>query len=331
MPTVAIWSPADFGTTSYVFSGTYTMSGTPDVAEFSDDDAFFHDGPADSGVPPETGDDQLLTTDLVVDGNTVGTVGDPIYNAAEAVIVNNTTGEVGRILYITVGDGGTGAGFVGYASTIFIAPGDSFTISNVDVSSSEVIEPYANIIPCFTRGTPILTDKGERPIESLTAGDLVMTKGSGLQPIRWIGSRTVPALGKFAPVVISAGAMGNDVDLVVSPQHRLLVADWKIEMTFDVPEALVAAKNLLHTDGVFLRPGGEVEYFHMMFDQHQIVFGAGIPSESFYPGAQAVDGLDHEQRKEVLALFPELAGPSPQYPHVEYTTLKAHEAAALNG
>ena len=328
MPTVAIWSPADFGTTSFVFTGTFTMSGTPDAAQFSDDDGFFHDGPADAGVPAEVGADQLLTTDLIVDGVTVGVVGDPIYNAAEATVVNNTTGETGTLLYITVGDGGTGAGFVGYASSILINPGDSFTISNIDVSSANVIEPYADLVPCFVRGTHILTDAGERPIEALKEGDLIVTKDSGLQPIRWIGSRKVKAVSKLAPVVISAGAMGNAVELCVSPQHRMLIEGWKVELNLGMSEALIAAKHLTMNDGIYIKTGGSVEYFHILFDQHEIIFGAGIPSESFYPGTQSIQVFDEDQRVEIFTLFPELALSPTNYGLEVRTTMKSFEACA---
>ncbi|MBU2888896.1 Hint domain-containing protein [Celeribacter halophilus] len=331
MPTVAIWSASDFGTSSYVFGGTFTMTGTPDVAEFSDDDEFFHDGPRDFGTPDETGADQILTTDLIVDGETVGVAGDPIYNAAEATVINNTTGETGKLLFVTVGDGGQGTGFVGYASTIYINPGDSFTISNVDVSSQNVIEAYTDIVPCFVRGTPILTDKGERPIEALRKGDLIVTKDSVLQPIRWIGSTRVHADDRFAPVVISAGAMGNSIELRVSPQHRLLIEGWKVELNLGVSEALIPAKHLTMNEGIYIEAGGSVEYFHILFDQHEIIYSAGIPSESFYPGAQSIHALDEDQRTEILTLFPELAHSSTNFGLEARTSVKAHEARAVFG
>ncbi|MBB3995969.1 hypothetical protein GGR95_003635 [Sulfitobacter undariae] len=329
MPRVAIWSPADFGTTGYVFSGTFTMAGTPDIAEFSDDDDFFHDGSEDFGAPDETGSDQLLTTDLIVNGATVGVVGDPIYNAAEATVVNNTTGETGTLLFVTVGDDGYGTGFAGYASTVLINPGDSFTISNVDISSANVIEPYVDLVPCFVRGTHILTDTGDRPIEELKEGDLIVTKDSGLQPIRWVGSTIVNADNNFAPVVISAGAMGNKVELRVSPQHRMLIEGWKVELNIGVSQALIAAKHLTMNKGIYTEEGGSVEYFHMLFDQHEIVYGAGIPSESFYPGTQSIHALNEDQRIEILSLFPALALSSTSFGLDARTSIKAHEAHAI--
>ena len=331
MPTVAIWSLADMGMTNFAFSGTFTMTGTPDVAEFSDDDEFFHDISTEPRTPDETGADQLLTTDLVIDGEIVGEAGDPVYNAAEATVVNNTTGETGTLLFVTVNDGGSGTGFVGYASTIYINPGDSFTISNVSVFGQNVIEAYTDIVPCFAQGTPILTDKGERPIEALRKGDLIVTKDSGLQPIRWIGFTRVHAYDRFAPVVISTGAMGNSIELRVSPQHRMLIEGWKVELNLGVSEALVPAKHLTMNEGIYIEAGGSVEYFHILFDQHEIIYSAGIPSESFYPGAQSIHALDEEQRAEILTLFPELAHSSTNFGLEARTSVKAHEAHAVFG
>ena len=75
-------------------------------------------------------------------------------------------------------------------------------------------------VVCFVRGTAIMTAEGERMIEELEAGDLILTLDHGYQPIRWIGSTTVEAKGKLAPIVFEAGAMGNARRLKVSPQHR---------------------------------------------------------------------------------------------------------------
>ena len=101
-------------------------------------------------------------------------------------------------------------------------------------------EEIENVIVCFTHGTMIVTDKGEKPVEKLVAGDKVLTKDNGLQELRWIGSRTVPAKGNLAPIMIKAGAMANDRDLMVSPQHRMVVEGWKSELLFGEREVLAA-------------------------------------------------------------------------------------------
>ena len=74
-------------------------------------------------------------------------------------------------------------------------------------------------IPCFVSGTMIMTPDGEVPVESLTPGDMVMTHDDGAQPVRWIGSRTVEAVGNFAPIKIRRDTFGGHNTLMLSPQH----------------------------------------------------------------------------------------------------------------
>lgn len=167
--------------------------------------------------------------------------------------------------------------------------------------------------PCFTFGTMILTPKGERAVQDLRAGDVVTTRDHGAQCLRWVGHRRVSGLGPFAPVEFLAGALGNDAALLVSPQHRMLISGWRAEMLFGQPEILVAAKHLLNgvTIRSFLTP--MVEYYHLLFDQHEIVFAQGIPTESLYPGRGVLAG-DREMCVELHALFPGLGDAAQAWP-----------------
>lgn len=187
-----------------------------------------------------------------------------------------------------------------------IASGNIYTINY-----SEIEETL-----CFVRGTMIQTDRGEVAIEDLALGDLVMIRENGLKPIMWIGSSVMNAEmltkhPKLYPIRIRAGALGQDCpasDLIVSPQHRILVRSRVAERMFGEAEVLVAAKQLLLVDGVdYLTAFDEVEYFHFLFDQHEIVFANGAEAESLYTGPQALKTMSAEQREEILALFPELA------------------------
>lgn len=163
-------------------------------------------------------------------------------------------------------------------------------------------------VPCFAKGTLIETDIGPLPIETLKAGDLVGTAEHGLQPIRWIGRREVSALGEFAPIVFEAGAIGNFRRLVVSPQHRMLVDDWRASLYFAESKVLVAAKHLVNGATIRVQPMPAIVYLHMIFDRHEIVFAEGIPTESLHLGDMALNSFDQEARAEVMALFPELEG-----------------------
>jgi hypothetical protein len=161
-------------------------------------------------------------------------------------------------------------------------------------------------VVCFTRGSRILTAEGEKAIEDLAAGDLVLTMDHGYQPIRWIGSSIVEGKGRFAPIVIEAGTLGNTRTLRVSPQHRMLLSGWQAELLFDEPEVLVAAKMLVNDQTIRAEEVEQVEYFHMLFDAHEIVYAEGAPSESFHPGHVGWGALAEAAREEILSLFPQL-------------------------
>lgn len=169
--------------------------------------------------------------------------------------------------------------------------------------------------PCFARGTLIETDHGAVPVEALEVGMQVMTRDNGLQAVRWIGSRalgntTLDASPNLRPVRISAGALGQGLphrDLIVSPQHRILVRSRIAQKMFGTAEVLVAAKQLLQIEGIDIAQDLEaVEYFHILFDRHEIVLSEGAETESLYTGAEALKSVGRAAREEIFALFPEL-------------------------
>ena len=162
-------------------------------------------------------------------------------------------------------------------------------------------------VVCFSKGTLILTPRGEIPIETLAKGDLVVTRDNGPQPIVWIGARHVTAQeldvnAKLLPIYIDTKVSGGTAPLVLSPQHGLL-------LNVDGEETLVRAIHLARMDGGkarVMRGCRGVTYMHMMFEAHQIVFAAGAPTESFFPGPNAFGALSVAARREISALFPTL-------------------------
>ena len=187
-----------------------------------------------------------------------------------------------------------------------------------------------NSVPCFVAGTRVRTPRGERRVEALVPGDLVMTQDEGAQPLRWIGRRRVAARGDFAPVCIAAGAFGDHRRLMVSPLHRILIRDSLAEMLFGEREVLVAARDLVNDRTVRRIEGGMVDYVHILFDRHQVVFSEGLETESFLPGPRIVSSFEAEAINEITTLFPDLdpltgAGYSP----AARRTLRPFEARLL--
>ncbi|MDJ0640441.1 MAG: Hint domain-containing protein [Paracoccaceae bacterium] len=214
-----------------------------------------------------------------------------------------------------------------YTNTDDASGGLSGTATLVDgtiVTFSEI-----ETIICFTRGTAILTPSGERRVETIRPGDLVVTLDNGPQPVRWIGQKTVPASGVLAPIRFLKGTVGNHRDLLVSPQHRMLCGGYLSQLHFGEPEVLAPAKSLVDDFSVTIDYGGMVTYVHMLFDKHEIVIANGAPSESFYPGNQGLDSLSDPARAEVFELFPELKTGLGAYGPASRVCVKAQDARAL--
>lgn len=163
-----------------------------------------------------------------------------------------------------------------------------------------------DIVPCFTAGTRIATPGGPRRVEDLRPGDLVLTQDDGPQPLRWIGSRRVAARGDFAPVRIAADTFGRHGALRLSPQHRIVVRDARAELLFDAPEVLVAARDLIDGRRVTRAEGGFVDYVHLLFDRHQVIFAEGLATESFLPGPRVLNAMERAVQAEICTLFPAL-------------------------
>ncbi len=171
-------------------------------------------------------------------------------------------------------------------------------------------------IPCFVRGTRIQTAHGETKIEDLKVGDMVQTRDNGLCPVRWIASRRLGDeelndAPKLRPIRIMAGALGNGLpvqDLLVSRQHRMFVSSKITQRMFGCADVLIPSIKLTELPGIFIDDSAtEVEYFHLLFDRHEIVYAEAAPTESLYTGPEALNALGHEQRIEILTLFPEIA------------------------
>ncbi|MEP1768002.1 MAG: Hint domain-containing protein [Sulfitobacter sp.] len=182
-----------------------------------------------------------------------------------------------------------------------------FNQPNPDVVVFETISVGDTGVACFTAGTMIDTPDGPRLIETLVEGDLVETVDNGAQPIRWAGARTVVGKGAHAPICIQKGTLGAQVDIRVSPLHRILLSGWRAELLFGADEVLVSAKDLVNDDTIRPAPCTSVTYIHLLFDDHQIVETQGVLSESFLPGEYILDATPSLVRDEILDLFPELA------------------------
>lgn len=185
--------------------------------------------------------------------------------------------------------------------TLNSVAGDTFTGMTGDRQTG-------NFLPCYTPGALIATTKGLIAVEDLELGDKVITLDSGFQPVRWIGKATRRAEGALVPIRIKAGALGQglpDRDLVVSPQHRMLLRSRIVERMMGCAEVLIPAKKLLGLPGIdYAHDYEDVTYIHFLCDRHEIIFAEGAPTETLLTGPQAMSALGPEGVAEIEALFP---------------------------
>jgi hypothetical protein len=182
-----------------------------------------------------------------------------------------------------------------------------YSLVKIDASPAEV--QLADLLcVSFARGTMItLGDGSQHPIEDLKPSVRVLTRDHGPQPLRWIGQATLRAVGSFAPVVITKGTLGNAGDLIVSQHHRMFLYQRNRKAGLPQAELLVQARHLADGEAVFVREGGFVDYFSLVFDSHEIIYAEGIPAESLLVSEATVSRLPPELADEVKQRFPGLS------------------------
>lgn len=153
---------------------------------------------------------------------------------------------------------------------------------------------------CFAYGTMIETPEGPRAVEDIAVGDTVLTLDHGACRVDWTGARTVALDNDFrrrknAPVRVARGALGPGVperDLILSPQHRVLVASQIARRLFGASEVLVPVQKLAGFSGFKrLRHLPQARYCHLFTGQHDILWANGAPAESLLPEKGALEGL----------------------------------------
>jgi hypothetical protein len=220
----------------------------------------------------------------------------------------------------------------GYTGNIILTNATTGDYLNINYNNIE------NFVLCFTPGSLICTPRGDIPVETLSVGDKVITRDNGAQEIRWIGEKPLSQADfqvheQLTPVFIQKGALGNDVparDMMVSPQHRVLIESERAALFFDESEVLVPAVQLVGMPGISRVAPLRTSYIHFMCDRHEVVKSDDLWSETFQPGLKSMNSLQSAQREEVFHLFSELRDlrTLENYPAVR-KTLKRYETQVL--
>lgn len=150
---------------------------------------------------------------------------------------------------------------------------------------------------CYMAGTLIATPDGERAIETLKAGDLVITADGKHEPIRWVGTQQVSKT--FAdpvttmPVLVKAGALGEGMpkrDLFLSPAHALLIDG-----------ALVQAGALVNGSSIvrYQDTAETFTYYNIELAEHALISAEGVLAETFLDSASR-ENYDNWAEREAL-------------------------------
>jgi hypothetical protein len=283
--------------TAFRWTGTYynALYNTSYSATIDDDDAFLN-GASDTN---ET---------VSINGGAFGATAGPPYNINVSFTDTNGDPHVETFYFFNTG-----------RNWYFIpGPGSEFTVGATlgsYQSHTTTPTPYSTIT-CFVGGTLIETEHGPIPVERLRAGIKILTIDGVFKTLRIpmnrkLGVQEVRANPKLRPVRIMVGSLGIGLpkrDLLVSRQHRMLVQSKIAERIFGKSEVLVPAIKLTELPGIFVDEAvEEVEYFHLLFDQHEVIYAEGAPTESLYTGPEALKAVDPEAREEILTIFPEVA------------------------
>ena len=195
------------------------------------------------------------------------------------------------------------------------SPASRFVMSNGrSRGGGRIIESMA----CFGPQTRIATPEGARSVAALRAGDVVLTRDNGIQPVLWVGSIHVDPddfarFEQLAPVVISPGALGPSQPgraLTVSPSHRMLIADNAAALNFGEREVLVRAQDLVALDKAKNAPLQVLDWYQVLLPEHEIILAEGAWCESLQPAPDRLLMLSKQQRDHIDALIPDMAAAS---------------------
>ncbi len=170
------------------------------------------------------------------------------------------------------------------------------TLTDLSRDSIIIDSLTANALNCFTAGTRIATPEGEVAVESLKAGDEVLTADGSASTVKWLGRQEVDVRisnpRKTNPICISRGALGENLpkrDLWVSQDHAI-----------ELDGYLVNAGALVNGSTIYQAAQMPLEgftYYHVETGAHELLLAEGCPAESFID-YNALDTFDNADERD---------------------------------
>lgn len=315
------------GTGTATYTGPADQLGTIDVTDNGAGNAGLHLEDTDNG------EDATADVTLNSGDQSLGVLAD----TGETWLVRDTvTLQIFIVAHLEVDTGDAAGSYT--ISEKPLVPGRSYDLLQYEASgdADTIAFRYAEFV-CYATGTLLRTPNGEAAVENLSVGDLLVTRDRGAKPIRWIGRRKLTfadGASNQRPVLLPAGCLGRNTparDLVVSPQHCILMRGRAVRRDYRVSEVLVPAGCLTGFNGIReMRGKRDVVYHSLLMDRHEILIANGAYSESLYPGPVALGALGPSMRREIERLFPRLrSAPGAGYGPRARRVLKGKHATAL--
>lgn len=213
----------------------------------------------------------------VADGSHVGAPGEALAISACHMLMG-PSGEVVEVLVLT--HTGDDAEHLHILPLSTLKADTEYELIGTEIASAP--ERFADIASVsFLAGTHLTLANGKQVmVEQLSVGDMLLTRESGPQPVRWIGFQTRRAVGGAAPIRINEGTLNTSRDLRLSPQHRLFIWQRRDELGTGRAEVLVKAEQLVNGDTVVREEGGHIDSYQIVFSSHEIIYAEGIAVES---------------------------------------------------
>lgn len=154
------------------------------------------------------------------------------------------------------------------------------------VSNNIVMTESEQPVPCYLKGTKILTRKGYVCVEDLKVGDLLVTRGDihgndvinrvlKYRPITWIGHFIIKnPHHEVLPICVRKNTYGINLpinNLYISPDHNLVIHGVLVPSV-----SLIDKKNICK-----VAKADKLDYYHVGLEKHSVIVAEGILSESY--------------------------------------------------
>jgi len=179
----------------------------------------------------------------------------------------------------------------------------------------------------FGPGVMIETAEGPQPVEWLRPGDLLLTRDHGYQPLLWVGRSALDEANVAKPMRIVAGALGErtpERDLILSPDHHILLSAPQIELYFAESEVFVPAFDIAtEAEANFNTPHPEYAYCHLLMAEHEVLLAEGVWIESLFADANTLSMLSSKTAEKIIAKL------GPHHLSTQSARLMLHRGEAL--